>query len=165
MQTQTAETIKQQTALPYKSAVHFTTQSRPHIRLSTPKLASVCAFYEVLFNQSPSHKGDSYVRFEVEDPPLHFTLIESEEAQPRDGHFGIQLKYTTQIKELQERLEKNNYKVELEETETTCCFSVGNRVWFTDPIGTLWEAYVLIGENTSEVRCGPDCACEAEGCG
>ncbi|MCU7920691.1 MAG: hypothetical protein KZQ99_08665 [Candidatus Thiodiazotropha sp. (ex Dulcina madagascariensis)] len=165
MQTQTVKSTEQFADSSYRSAVHFCTQSRPHIRLAVPKLEQVSAFYEVLFNQSPSQQGEDYVRFELENPPLHLTLVEGFDAQPRDGHFGIQLKYTAEIKEFQDRLEKNNYKVDLEETETACCFSVGSRVWFTDPIGTLWEAYVLIGENTSEVRCGPTCACEAEGCG
>ncbi|MCU7906609.1 MAG: hypothetical protein KZQ76_12350 [Candidatus Thiodiazotropha sp. (ex Epidulcina cf. delphinae)] len=165
MQTQTAESTGQFAASSYRSAVHFSTKSRPHIRLAVPKLEQVLAFYEVLFDQSPSQRGDGYARFELENPPLHFTLVEGGGSPTRDGHFGIQLKYTVEIKEFQDRLLKSGYDISLEEVETACCFSVGNKVWLTDPIGTLWEIYVLIEENATDVRCGPTCACESEGCG
>lgn len=165
MQSQTANSNVQYVPPSYKSVVHFSTKSRPHLRLAVPEIDQVLAFYEVLFNQPPSQQGAGYVRFELENPPLHFTLIENEDASTRDGHLGIQLKYTAEVKKFQERFQNNGYKIDLEEAEAACCFSVANKVWVTDPIGTLWEIYVLIEENATEVRCGPTCACEADGCG
>jgi hypothetical protein len=42
---------------------------------------------------------------------------------------------------------------------------VANKAWIDDPDGNQWEIFVVTGENKSEVRCGPSCACEAGGCG
>lgn len=150
---------------PVFSSASFSTTLRPQLVLEVSNLKRAVDFYKVLFDDVPSAESGSEARFEPSQPPVALVLRERSDARARDGHVGIQLKYTDRIQSYKARLEAAGYPVKLEEQETACCFSTANKVWVTDPDENLWEVYVLLGQNTSEVRCGPSCACEAGGCG
>jgi glyoxalase/bleomycin resistance protein/dioxygenase superfamily protein len=138
---------------------------RPYIELDVSSLDRSVDFYSVLMNSRPTWHDRTAARFNLVDPPLTLLLNEEPGAVGRDGHLGVQLKYITDIAAARERLEANKIAVDLEEANTSCCFSVANKVWVSDPDKNLWELYVLLEENTSEVRCGSSCACESSGCG
>jgi hypothetical protein len=138
---------------------------RPFIELDVSSLDRSVDFYSVLMNSEPAWRGRSAARFNLVDPPVTLMLNEVPGAAGRDGHLGVQLKYVSDIAVARERLEANGIAVDLEEANTSCCFSVANKVWVSDPDKNLWELYVLLEENTAEVRCGASCACEASGCG
>jgi hypothetical protein len=138
---------------------------RPYIELGVASLARSVDFYTVLMNSPPAWRSPSAARFNLVDPPVTLMLSENADAIGRDGHLGVQLKYIADIEVARQRLEANGILVDLEEANTSCCFSVANKVWVSDPDKNLWELYVLLEENTSEVRCGDSCACEASGCG
>jgi hypothetical protein len=122
-------------------------------------------FYEALFNGPPVEARDGFARFNPYNPAVDFVLREDATATCRDGHMGIQLKATVDIAKYKQRFENKGFAAQLEEAETACCFSVANKAWIDDPDGNQWEIFVVTGENTSAVRCGPSCACEAGGCG
>jgi catechol 2,3-dioxygenase-like lactoylglutathione lyase family enzyme len=142
----------------------FPTQSRPHVSLAVKDLDRSITFYQALFNRPPVETGKSFARFNPYNPAVDFVLHEDPAAVARDGHFGIQLKSTQEITRFKQRVEAKGFTAMLEEAETACCFSVANKAWIDDPDENLWEIFVVTGENTSEVRCGPSCACEAGGC-
>ncbi len=147
-----------------RSALEFPTASRPHVELAVHDLGRSLVFYQALFNRPPVELGDGYARFNPYNPAVDFVLRTDSSARPRDGHFGIQLKATAEISRYRQRIESKGFTATLEEAETACCFSVANKAWILDPDQNQWEIFVVTGENTSEVRCGPSCACEAGGC-
>ncbi|MFZ5895464.1 MAG: VOC family protein [Myxococcota bacterium] len=159
------EATSERRSPPVFGTATFTTTWRPQLILEVSNLQRAIAFYKVLFDDVPSLQLGNEARFEPSRPPVALVLRERAGAQARDGHVGIQLKYTADIQTYKQRLEGAGYSVKLEEQETACCFSTANKVWVTDPDENLWELYVLLGQNTSEVRCGPSCACESGGCG
>lgn len=142
----------------------FPTQTRPHVALAVTDLGRSMAFYQALFNRPPVETGKTFARFNPYNPAVDFVLHEDPSAASRDGHFGIQLKSTQEIARYKQRVEAKGFSAVLEEAETACCFSVANKAWIDDPDQNQWEIFVVTGENTSEVRCGASCACEAGGC-
>jgi lactoylglutathione lyase len=138
---------------------------RPSAELSVSSLDAAVHFYSTLFNAKPVAKQGSVALFDLVDPQLRLVLHQEPGAVGRDGHFGVQLKYTAAIDEIHARLKAGGIPIQLEEAEASCCFSVANKVWTADPDGNQWEIYVLLAENATEVRCGSSCACESSGCG
>ena len=145
-------------------ALEFPTATRPHVELSVKNLARSLEFFQALFNRPPVAQDDHTARFNPYNPAVNFVLRQDPNGGRRDGHFGIQLKTTADINKYKQRVESKGFSATLEEAETACCFSVANKAWIDDPDGNQWEIFVVTGENTSEVRCGPICACEAGGC-
>jgi catechol 2,3-dioxygenase-like lactoylglutathione lyase family enzyme len=142
----------------------FVTSYRPCIELACTSLERSVRFYSALFNVAPVERRVGSARFEVTNPHLRLELHETPGAAARDGHLGVQLKYNDDVRNIYERLSSLDVTIKLEETETACCFSVSNKIWVEDPDRNLWEVYVLVAENVTEVRCSGSCACEAEGC-
>lgn len=142
----------------------FVTDYRPCVELTCKSLDRSVAFYSALFNAPPVERRHASARFELTNPHLRLELHESIDAAARDGHLGVQLKYNDDVRAIYERLSSRRVPIKLEETETACCFSVSNKIWVEDPDQNLWEVYVLVAENVTEVRCGASCACEASGC-
>ncbi|HSK42156.1 MAG TPA: ArsI/CadI family heavy metal resistance metalloenzyme [Arenibaculum sp.] len=138
---------------------------RPSVELDVKSLDQSVDFYTTLFNAEPVVRERGLARFDLDDPQLSLVLVENPAAAGRDGHFGVQLKYTQSVKDVQARLQGKGVKIDLEEADASCCFSVASKVWVSDPDKNLWEIYVLIASNATEVRCGDSCACEASGCG
>ncbi len=143
----------------------FPTETRPHVELRVKDVDRSIEFYQALFNRPPVETGPGFARFNPYNPAVDFVLRQDPAATRRDGHMGIQLKTTADITKYKQRVEAKGYAAQLEEAETACCFSVANKAWIDDPDGNQWEIFVVTGENKSEVRCGPTCACEAGGCG
>ncbi len=138
---------------------------RPRLELDVSSLESSTAFYSVLMDAHRSSRSKNIARFDLENPHLSLVLREVPGAIGRDGHVGVQVKYIDDVKAIRDRLQARGIPIELEEAESSCCFSVANKVWVADPDQNLWEIYVLLEQHTQEVRCGASCACEASGCG
>jgi hypothetical protein len=142
------------------SAVQFSTDSRIHMNWFVNDLAESTRFYEVFFGQPASKQRPDYVKFELEDPPLHLAL--QEDMKPTPGgfvaHMGIQLKSTDQIAEAKERYLAAGFHVE-EEFAKACCYAVQNKIWLGDPDGNRWELFVTTDNERNELCEGvPDCS-------
>jgi catechol 2,3-dioxygenase-like lactoylglutathione lyase family enzyme len=143
------------------SAVDFPFKSRLHISLDVNSIEKSLPFYKVLFNAEPTKLKKDYAKFELEDPPLNFTLNGfGRDVSPKDApvnHFGIQAKNSDRVVEAKERYTKAGFHVE-EETQTACCYAVQTKIWVADPDGNKWEVYVVT-EAENEAGCGDDCIC------
>lgn len=145
------------------SAVSFGTDSRIHMSWLVNDLSESTRFYEVFFGQLPTKRRDDYVKFELEDPPLHLALSADRKPTPGVGlinHLGIQLKSTNQIAEAKKRYLDAGFHVE-EEVQTACCYAVQSKIWVGDPDGNRWELFVTTEPDADE-GCGSDCVCYAE---
>jgi catechol 2,3-dioxygenase-like lactoylglutathione lyase family enzyme len=143
------------------SAVEFATPSRMHISLNVTSLDVALPFYRVLFGAGPSKLKPYYAKFELEDPPINFTINERPfQRAPKEGpvgHFGIQVKSSETVQAAKLRYEAAGFNVE-EETQTACCYAVQTKIWVADPDLNKWEVYVVT-QDDAEAGCGPTCIC------
>ncbi|MEM9193338.1 MAG: ArsI/CadI family heavy metal resistance metalloenzyme [Myxococcota bacterium] len=135
-----------------ESAVQFPTERRIHIGLTVASLSRVMPFYRELFGQAPSKTKPGYVKFEVEEPPINFTLNERSDYEPRFGscdHFGIQVKDRASIAKLSARMAAAGWETRAEEG-VVCCYAEQDKVWATDPEGRMWEVFVVLDAEKEE---------------
>src|SRR5688572_1239660 len=118
----------------HESAVQFQTSSRIHMGMAVQNLEQSVAFYRTLFGQEPTKTRPHYAKFEVAEPPVNLGLNEvggSTGPNNAVAHFGVQVKSTTAVEQVADRLKAAGMKIAVEEN-VTCCYAVQNKVWATD---------------------------------
>lgn len=143
-----------------QSAVHFATARRIHISLAVSNVDRSTEFYRSLFEAEPTKSRPGYARFEVAEPPLNLSIIESSEAKgPADptSHFGIQVKSTDTVGDMRRRLETAGWVTRIEDS-VNCCHAVQDKVWIVDPDGYRWEVFVVL-DDTPTGKADPDNEC------
>ena len=107
-------------------------------------------FYKALFDMEPSKIKPGYVKFEVKNPPLNFTLNATDEVTGNQiNHLGIEVNVAGDVSKQNERLKALGMETVFEES-TVCCYATQDKVWVTDPDGNSWETFMVI--NASEER-------------
>lgn len=130
------------------SAVQFATDRRVHISLAVSDVKRSIAFYQELFDASPTKTRPGYARFEVSEPPLNLSMIQSDQAKgPADAtsHFGIQVKSISAVNDMRGRLESAGLTTKVEES-VNCCHAVQDKIWIVDPDGHRWEVFVVLDD-------------------
>jgi hypothetical protein len=142
------------------SAVEFEGASRLHISLDVTDIEASLPFYMVLFDARPTKRRADYVKFELAEPRLNITLNLHDQTRASSGHYGIQVKTSTAVRQATERLRAAGFAI-TEEAETACCYAVQSKIWVADPDGNRWEVF-LVTEAEADEGCGPDCICYAD---
>jgi catechol 2,3-dioxygenase-like lactoylglutathione lyase family enzyme len=120
--------------------------TRFHVALHVRDLARSIEFYSTLFEREPSKVREGYAKFEPQTPPLNFTLNAASDAHTRPGrlsHLGIEVENTHAVAVARERLERAGLATRTEDA-VTCCYSVQDKVWTTDPDGNEWEVFTVL---------------------
>ena len=142
---------------------------RPHLALTVSSVEGSAPFYEALFGVAPSKVKPGYVKFEVPEPALNFTLNEGERRSDLGAlnHAGIQVASTDDVLAAKLRLQKAGLAT-FDAMDTTCCYARQDKIWVHDPEGTPWEVFVThetteefgeggrlatVGASVDEVRC------------
>ena len=131
-----------------KSTIQFATESRIHIGLAVSSAERATEFYRLLFEALPTKVREGYARFELHQPPLNLSVIETKTAHgPGDqvSHYGIQVKSTTKVVEMQQRLALAGLTTQVEDS-VECCHAVQDKVWIVDPDGHRWEVFVVVDD-------------------
>jgi catechol 2,3-dioxygenase-like lactoylglutathione lyase family enzyme len=114
---------------------------RMHVAINCTNLEKSLAFYRSLFQAEPSKIKDNYVKFELDDPALHFSLNVREFS--KEGvlnHLGFQVESSEQVIAVRERVQ-NAGLMPIDEMNTTCCYAVQDKIWVNDPDGNAWEVF------------------------
>jgi len=123
------------------STVATATALKFHLSLNVSDLTRAINFYRVLFDQEPAKWHDDYAKFEIEDPPVIFSLVPR---KPGPGgslsHVGLRVANPQLIDTYRSRLEAAGLSTECQEG-TVCGYARQNKVWVKDPDGTFWEIY------------------------
>ncbi len=143
-----------------KDDAGFPGQQRMHISLNVKSLRDSLSFYRVLFNTNPAKVRTGYAKFDLHDPALNFSLNEYPEDTRSQGHFGVQVKNTRNVRELFERYQRAGFKI-LAKNDVECCYAEQSKIWLADPDGNRWEVFVTTVPDAEE-GCGPDCICHKE---
>lgn len=117
-----------------------------HISMNVSDIDRSVEFFSQVFGMNPTKRRTDYAKFELNNPPLTFSL---EPSSPTErgalNHVGFKFQSSQELVEVQRRLEMAGVQSEREEG-VECCYSKQTKFWLHDPDGTLWEMYVLEGD-------------------
>jgi len=124
---------------------------KAHLAINVKSLAASLAFYKKLFGIEPSKVRTGYAKFDVQNPPLNFTL--NEVAFDNAGalsHLGIQVESTDHVYKIRQQWADAGLYTR-DEMQTDCCYATQDKTWVMDPDGNEWEAFVVLADNLPEV--------------
>ncbi|MEO9872328.1 ArsI/CadI family heavy metal resistance metalloenzyme [Ekhidna sp.] len=121
-------------------------QFKFHVGLNVSNVERTTEFYQRLFGQEPVKVEKGYSKFELENPGLVISFIESNNASPSFGHMGVRVNSSEELSQKKKELE-SLMKIELEEKNTSCCFAVQDKFWVKDPDGYEWEVYHFLKDD------------------
>jgi len=141
---------------------------KAHVAIRVKNVPASLEFYRKLFGIEPCKVRSGYAKFDVENPPLNFTLNESASAgQGGLSHLGIQVDSTADVLAIRRRWQDRGLLTR-DEMQTECCFAVQDKTWVRDPDGNEWEVFVVLEDNLPEKPaarnscCSPGCCAPAE---
>jgi len=122
-----------------------------HVALNVNNLEESLRFYRALWGIEPAKVRIGYAIFDVAEPPVNLTLNENpvklEHGSGGVNHLGIQVGSTETVLAMRERLVGRGLSIALDETNTTCCYAVQDKIWVVDPNGYRWEVFVVHQDN------------------
>ncbi len=134
--------------------------AKPHIALRVKHLTASIEFYRRLFGAEPAKVAPGYAKFDLQNPPLNFTLNETDQVAPGAlWHLGLQVNSTADVLRIREQWRRGGLSTR-EEREVQCCQAVQDKVWAQDPDGNQWEAFVVIRDAPGAAHsscCQPSC--------
>ncbi len=119
-----------------------------HISLHVSNMEKTVNFYKRLFGQNPEKTKPGYSKFELENPGLVISFIESKEQSPHFGHMGIRVNSHNELVQKKKEI-KSLINIELEENNTSCCYAIQDKFWVKDPDGYEWEVYHFLKDDES----------------
>jgi len=128
---------------------------KAHLAINVKDIEQGIEFYKKLFGIEPSKVRTGYAKFNVENPPLNFTL--NQVAFGERGalsHLGLQVASTDDVLATRDRW-INTGLLTRDEMQTSCCYALQDKTWVRDPDGNEWEVFVVLEDNLAETA-----ACE-----
>ena len=120
--------------------------SRIQLAINVSDLEAAVAFYSKLLQIEPAKRRPGYANFAVESPPLKLVLIEGEGEPGSLNHLGVEVDSSCEVSAAAARFGALGLDT-LVEDEVPCCYALQDKVWVTDPDGSRWEIYTVLGES------------------
>ena len=132
---------------------------KPHVSLNVSDIERSVAFYEKAFGVAASKRRPGYAKFDLDSPALNLSMQQAARTGVNASHFGLQVADPTDVAEARRRFEAAGLVTAAEE-DTTCCYSLQEKVWIEDPDGNAWEVFVVKGDApvmkaTTSACCAP----------
>ena len=131
-----------------------------HLAINVRDVETSIQFYKNMFGIEPAKVRTGYAKFDVQNPPLNFTLNQVPFSDSGAlSHLGIQVATTEDVLAMRTAWEERGL-VPREEMQTTCCYALQDKAWVHDPDGNEWEVFVVLKDNLSEeVQAAADKTC------
>ena len=130
---------------------------KAHLAINVNSVEKSLEFYRKLFAIEPSKVRTGYAKFDVQNPPLNFTLNEVPVANRGAlSHLGIQVGSTDDVLAIRQRWADAGLLTR-DEMQTNCCYATQDKAWVRDPDGNEWEVFVVLKDNlpeTAACECG-----------
>lgn len=130
---------------------------KAHLALNVRDVEKSIEFYKKLFGIEPSKVRSGYAKFDVNNPPLNFTLNEGTvQDKGALSHLGIQVASTDDVLATRNRWIDQGL-ITRDEMQTNCCYATQDKTWVRDPDGYEWEVFVVLQDNlpeTAPCECG-----------
>ena len=131
---------------------------KAHLAINVTDVKRSTEFYKRMFGIDPLKERQGYAKFDVENPPLNFTLNQVKEVSKGAlSHLGIQVGSTDDVLAVRESWIESGL-VTRDEMQTNCCYALQDKAWVQDPDGNQWEVFVVLEDNlpASPVCCTSD---------
>ena len=130
---------------------------KAHLAINVRDVEQSIEFYKKLLGIEPSKIRKGYAKFDVQNPPLNFTLNQTSFTNAGAlSHLGIQVSSTEDVLATRERWADAGL-ITREEMQTSCCYALQDKAWVRDPDGNEWEVFVVLEDNLAETapcECG-----------
>ena len=130
---------------------------KAHLALNVHNVERSIEFYKKLLGLEPAKVRTGYAKFDVQNPPLNFTLNEHKFGERGAlSHLGIQVASTADVLAIRERWAEAGLLTR-DEMQTNCCYALQDKTWVRDPDGNEWEVFVVLEDNLAETapcECG-----------
>src|SRR6185312_1434037 len=137
---------------------------KAHLAIHVRNVHQSIEFYRKMFGIEPSKVRKGYAKFDVQNPPLNFTLNEAKFSDTGAlSHLGIQLSSTADVLAMRQKWADAGLFTR-DEMQTDCCYATQDKTWVRDPDGDEWEAFVVLKDNLPEKAVEESTACCAPGC-
>ena len=142
---------------------------KAHLAINVRDVNSSLEFYKKLFGIEPAKVRKGYAKFDVQNPPLNFTLNQATFGDAGAlSHMGIQVASTDDVLRMRERWAEAGL-ITRDEMQTDCCYAIQDKTWVHDPDGNEWEAFVVLQDNLPEkvaegAVCNPPACCTGPDC-
>lgn len=128
---------------------------KAHLAINVRNVEQSIDFYRKLWGIEPSKVRTGYAKFDVQNPPLNFTLNQASFANAGAlSHLGIQVGSTEDVLATREKWGEAGLLTR-DEMQTSCCYALQDKAWVRDPDGNEWEVFVVLEDNLKETA-----ACE-----
>lgn len=140
---------------------------KAHLALNVRNVEQSIEFYRKMFGIEPSKVRTGYAKFDVQNPPLNFTLNEYDFTDRGAlSHLGIQVASTNDVLATREKWAEAGL-ITRDEMQTSCCYALQDKTWVSDPDGNEWEVFVVLEDNLAETapcECGTKVETETASC-
>jgi lactoylglutathione lyase len=123
-------------------------QNTFHVALYVKDLDAAIARYRKLLGREPAKVRSDYAKFELDDPPVIFSLNTGGEPG-QVSHLGIRYPSTGDVASEMARVKREEVDL-LEQKGTTCCYAKADKFWVRDADGMPWEMYTLLADAEAE---------------
>lgn len=132
---------------------------KAHLAINVADAEQSIEFYKKMFGIEPSKVRTGYAKFDVQNPPLNFTLNQvAFSGRGALSHLGIQVATTEDVVAMKTRWESAGL-IPREEMQTTCCYALQDKAWVNDPDGNEWEVFVVLEDNLAEAKSNDASCC------
>jgi catechol 2,3-dioxygenase-like lactoylglutathione lyase family enzyme len=136
---------------------------KAHLAINVRDVEQSIGFYRKMFGIEPSKVRTGYAKFDVESPPLNFTLNQAPFGDRGAlSHLGIQVASTGDVLAMRDNWTAAGL-VPREELQTDCCYALQDKAWVHDPDGNEWEVFTVIEDNLPEKAEGSGCCAPSQG--
>ena len=117
---------------------------RIHVSLNVADIDASVLFYRRLFGVQPSKVRPGYAKFDLQSPPVNFSLNQGKPEKPGTlSHLGIQVSSTQEVLAMRDRWREAGLDPR-DEMQTDCCYALQDKAWVRDPDGNEWEVFVVL---------------------
>lgn len=132
---------------------------KAHLAINVGSVENSIEFYKKMFGIEPSKVRTGYAKFDVQNPPLNFTLNQvAFEGKGALSHLGIQVATSDDVNAMKTRWESEGL-IPREEMQSTCCYALQDKAWVHDPDGNEWEVFVVLEDNLGEAKSNDASCC------
>lgn len=135
---------------------------KAHLAINVKSVEQSLDFYKKLLGIEPSKIRKGYAKFDVQNPPLNFTLNEVPFGEAGAlSHMGIQVSSTEDVFKVRQQWAEAGL-ITRDEMKTDCCYATQDKTWVKDPDGNEWEVFVVLKDNLPEKNIGGQCCAPAK---